>query len=378
NVTDACNSSVRKSNGKKKIWALFSQRGRLLFRAVINQEQINGPCNAGQRDDCPTASSMGFGATTTTTRSLGVSGVEADDDDDEVELVSETQKTKKDPSRSPESVCIYIFHPNIVFVHLIFSLLAARNLRKINVERLPPFKPWKSISILMMKAKGQICSQILERQRKIVSLESDSSTLAQTLELIQQEKTSLSSKLLEMRIYFTKVGEEINAKLQEQQVKDRIGEQTGETEGMESSIDEDLFMDNLGSEAKNNLMAKLDAAKAKLDEISSMKSKLVMENGKMKQLLEQVKFKVNDFEPELRTMDIKTSEEEHNALLLDKAGVIEYLQTVPSQIETLKLGPKMKGFYFDLMDKDRTHLADSVCLYFLCMGAHLFLFSEQI
>ncbi|XP_050254313.1 uncharacterized protein LOC126700281 isoform X2 [Quercus robur] len=204
----------------------------------------------------------------------------------------------------------------------------------------------------MMKAKGQICSQILERQRKIVSLESDSSTLAQTLELIQQEKASLSSKLLEMRTYFTKVGEEINAKLQEQQdwvnshkisrklgehvlVKDRIGEQTGETEG-KSSIDGDLITDNLGSEAKNNLMAKLDAAKATLDEISQMKSKLVMENSKMKQLLEQVKFKANDFEPELRTMDIKTLEEEHNALLSDKAGVIEYLQTLPSQIETLK------------------------------------------
>ncbi|KAK4570661.1 hypothetical protein RGQ29_029494 [Quercus rubra] len=152
----------------------------------------------------------------------------------------------------------------------------------------------------MMKAKGQICSQILERQRKIVSLESDSSTLAQTLELIQQEKASLSSKLLEMRTYFTKVGEEIDAKFQEQQVKDRISEQTGETEG-KSSIDGDLIMDNL-----------------------------------MKQLLEQVKFKENDFEPELRTMDIKTLEEEHNALLLDKAGVIEYLQTLPSQIETLK------------------------------------------
>ena len=36
-------------------------------------------------------------------------------------------------------------------------------------------------------------------------------------------------------------------------------------------------------------------------------------------------------------MDIKTLEEEHNALLLDKAGVIEYLQTLPSQIETLKV-----------------------------------------
>ena len=36
------------------------------------------------RDDFPTASSMGFGATTTTTWSLGVSGLEANDDDDEV------------------------------------------------------------------------------------------------------------------------------------------------------------------------------------------------------------------------------------------------------------------------------------------------------
>ncbi|KAF3958984.1 hypothetical protein CMV_016161 [Castanea mollissima] len=47
------------------------------------------------KDDRPTANSIGFGATTTTTRSLGVSGIEADDDDG-VELVSETQKIKKD------------------------------------------------------------------------------------------------------------------------------------------------------------------------------------------------------------------------------------------------------------------------------------------
>ena len=50
------------------------------------------------RDDRPIASSMGFGATTTTTRSLGVSGVEADDDDG-VEQVSVTQKIKKDPTK---------------------------------------------------------------------------------------------------------------------------------------------------------------------------------------------------------------------------------------------------------------------------------------
>ena len=50
------------------------------------------------RDDHLSASSMGFGATTTTTWSLGVSGVEADDDDG-VEQVSETQKIKKDPTK---------------------------------------------------------------------------------------------------------------------------------------------------------------------------------------------------------------------------------------------------------------------------------------
>ena len=53
-------------------------------------------------------------------------------------------------------------------------------------------------------------------------------------------------------------------------------------------------------------------------------------------------------QPELRTMDIKTLEEEHNALLLDKAGVLEYLQTLPSQIETLKVlfySPKIVKYF---------------------------------
>jgi putative methionine-R-sulfoxide reductase with GAF domain len=34
----------------------------------------------------------------------------------------------------------------------------------------------------MMKAKGEICSQILEKQRKIASLDSDSYTLAQVFQ----------------------------------------------------------------------------------------------------------------------------------------------------------------------------------------------------
>ena len=78
------------------------------------------------RDDCPTASNTGFGATTTTNRSLGVSGVEADDDDG-VELVSEIQKIKKIPQRSPESMCMYIYSSkHLFFLFVTISLFGCK------------------------------------------------------------------------------------------------------------------------------------------------------------------------------------------------------------------------------------------------------------
>ncbi|KAF7824917.1 uncharacterized protein G2W53_023061 [Senna tora] len=51
----------------------------------------------------------------------------------------------------------------------------------------------------MQKAKGEICSQIVEKQRKSSSLESDLSTLAQTFELIQHERIGLLAKLANKR-----------------------------------------------------------------------------------------------------------------------------------------------------------------------------------
>lgn len=68
-----------------------------------------------------------------------------------------------------------------------------------------------------VKTKGHLSSQILEKQKKPTTLESDSATLNQTLELIEQERIRLSAKLIEKSTYYTKVAEEINAKLQEQQ-----------------------------------------------------------------------------------------------------------------------------------------------------------------
>ncbi|XP_048334668.1 uncharacterized protein LOC107410853 isoform X4 [Ziziphus jujuba] len=190
-------------------------------------------------------------------------------------------------------------------------------------------------------AKGQVCSQILEKQRKLASLESDASTLAQTLELIQQERIALSAKLTEMSAYYMKVAELMNGKLQEQQATkelekhgmemDANDEQTAETGG-NSSLD----IKNLENDPRKDLMAKLDSAKAKFEEISKIKSKLVMENTEMKQVLEKVKCRENDFKPELRTMEIENLEKEYNALLSDKARETDYFQSLQSQFEKLK------------------------------------------
>ncbi|GAY54592.1 hypothetical protein CUMW_157890 [Citrus unshiu] len=80
-------------------------------------------------------------------------------------------------------------------------------------------KKFKEDAEKMTMEKGQICAQILEKQRKIASLESDSSTLSQTLELITQERVSISSKLVEKSTYYNKVTEDISKKLQLQQVR---------------------------------------------------------------------------------------------------------------------------------------------------------------
>ncbi|VVA24726.1 PREDICTED: tropomyosin [Prunus dulcis] len=200
----------------------------------------------------------------------------------------------------------------------------------------------------MKNTKGQICSLILEKQRKIASLESDSSTLIKTLELIEQERTNLSSNLIEKSTYYMKVREDINAKLQQQQdwvyshhthmelgehgmVKERSDEQRGK-----ACFDNHLSIGNQGNDARKNLMATLDSAKAKLDEILKMKSELAIENRKMKQAIEQANCRENDFKPELRAMDVNTLEEEYDALLSDKAGVTEYLKSLQDQIEKLK------------------------------------------
>eukprot|EP00268_Persea_americana_P050948 TRINITY_DN5595_c1_g1_i7.p1 TRINITY_DN5595_c1_g1~~TRINITY_DN5595_c1_g1_i7.p1 ORF type:complete len:185 (-),score=37.09 TRINITY_DN5595_c1_g1_i7:649-1203(-) len=70
----------------------------------------------------------------------------------------------------------------------------------------------------MLKLKGNTCCQIVNKQKKITMLETESSTLSKTLELLQQEKVSSVTKIKEKRVYYAKVMEDMSIKLQEQQV----------------------------------------------------------------------------------------------------------------------------------------------------------------
>ncbi|KAL8485757.1 hypothetical protein ACS0TY_027876 [Phlomoides rotata] len=187
----------------------------------------------------------------------------------------------------------------------------------------------------MGKVKGQICLQILEKQRRSVSLESDSYTLCQTLVLMQQERLSLSAKLVNQSAYYKKVTEDLNYQLKEQQEwlnaqnfgsqarGGLVNEKTGGTKEFLNDVDQSMMMD-------------LQAAQAKFDNIEQQKSDLVLENAKLRQSLELARIKMADFKPELREMNEKSLEEELQALLSDKASEAEYVQSLQRQIMTLK------------------------------------------
>ncbi|XP_052733517.1 uncharacterized protein LOC108339101 [Vigna angularis] len=236
----------------------------------------------------------------------------------------------------------------------------------------------------MRAAKGEICSKILEKQKRIASLEFDTIKLSQTLELIQQERVGLSSKLSEKRAYYSKVAEDMNAKLQKQQewvsstrkisrelqkhdlATGKVVGEISKAEGMDLyfsvvfdttfnekgllnstktfrrkgdkhvQITRHKFNSNTGSVARTNLINELDSAKARLEEILTLKAKVLTENTKIKLAIEDVKCRENEFKPELKAAGLTALEEEYKALLLDKAGETEYLQSLENQVEKLK------------------------------------------
>ncbi|XP_020102519.1 uncharacterized protein LOC109720053 isoform X4 [Ananas comosus] len=163
----------------------------------------------------------------------------------------------------------------------------------------------------MLKKKAVVGLEIAEKQRKITSLQTECSTLKQTLELLHQEIASMERILKEKRSYYKKAEEELNYKLQEQQ--DWFH---SHTQKMPVNIEP---VENIPS-MQGSIEGSMDCA-------------LHLQN---KQLIEQVKHAIGGFPRELREMDLSALEAEHNALLCDKSGETEYTESLQDRINQMK------------------------------------------
>ncbi|KAI9115826.1 hypothetical protein K1719_013495 [Acacia pycnantha] len=147
-----------------------------------------------------------------------------------------------------------------------------------------------------------------------------------TLELIQQERLGLSAKLVEKRM----VEEDMCARLQQQQEwvsSKKNGRQVKEHEVMKDKGDAQRGIPVGEATADNNLI---------MDNMA--------ENNKMRQAIEDVMYRTNTYKSELKEADITTLEEKYNALVSDKAGEIEYLQSLEEQVlSNAKLYIQMRG-----------------------------------
>ncbi|XP_052165808.1 uncharacterized protein LOC127782581 isoform X3 [Oryza glaberrima] len=189
----------------------------------------------------------------------------------------------------------------------------------------------------LSKARAELCVEISEKQGRIATLEIECATLKQTLELLHQEIASTSSKLIEKRLFYTKTIESLTVKLQEQQ--EWLGAFKLKVITIEPSVEASQSKQNLqgqshgilnscGSLDKGNdigskqgeLRIQLESTKHKIDEIKEKQSALLTEIS----------------EAPLQQMDMKSLEEEHKALQADKAGEIEYFQSLEERINEMK------------------------------------------
>ncbi|XP_072963490.1 uncharacterized protein [Typha angustifolia] len=152
----------------------------------------------------------------------------------------------------------------------------------------------------MVKGKRQVLTDIAEKQKKISSLENESSTLSQTLELLRQEISSEVLKHSEKRLLYTKSCEELNAKLQNWQ--DWLNKHKKMLESAPS----------------------VEEAPSKQTFFEGTTCSVVTPEGDLDKL------------PALVDTDLKALEEEHKALLSDKAGEAEYYQSLQNRVNEIK------------------------------------------
>ncbi|KAM0005258.1 hypothetical protein Hdeb2414_s0215g00836181 [Helianthus debilis subsp. tardiflorus] len=121
----------------------------------------------------------------------------------------------------------------------------------------------------------------------------------QTLEPIQQEKVNLSTKLVDKRTSYVETEEELGNKLKEQQ--DWLNKYMSNSKSGQNSLVHVNCCESR-DDAYRNMVKKLDAAKAKVDNLTQMRSELASERHKVKQSLEELNCRMDSYEPKLRDM----------------------------------------------------------------------------
>ncbi|CAL9133969.1 unnamed protein product [Musa textilis] len=149
----------------------------------------------------------------------------------------------------------------------------------------------------MLKSQAQTSSEIAEKQKKISSLEMESRTLSQVSHYIPREMSFIETS--DCSLHFDSLGDDTSGR-------------------------------------NKDLTIEMESAKTKLAEIEAKKSEVVRDSIKSKQLLEEMSYKLQAAPPALREMDVKALEEEHRSLVADKAGELEYLQSLKERIKQLK------------------------------------------
>uniref|UniRef100_A0A0E0LTP9 Uncharacterized protein n=1 Tax=Oryza punctata TaxID=4537 RepID=A0A0E0LTP9_ORYPU len=193
----------------------------------------------------------------------------------------------------------------------------------------------------LSKARAQLCVEISEKQGRIAALEIECATLKQDVGGGISCKTNCYcyqlKRVYHPRLFYTKTIESLTVKLQEQQVEASQSKQNlqGQSHGVLNSCGSLDKGNDIGSK-QGELRIQLESTKHKIKEIKEKQSALLTEISESKQIIEQEKNTISGFLAPLQQMDMKSLEEEHKALQADKAGEIEYFQSLEERINEMK------------------------------------------
>lgn len=200
----------------------------------------------------------------------------------------------------------------------------------------------------LAKARAHVCVEMAEKQGRIAALEMECATLKQTLELLHQEITSTATKLSEKRLFYTKTAETLTVKLQEHQewLDSNKNKMVAVEPFVEAPPNTQNFVEgkrygmlnSRGSIDKESDVGskQLELGQLKIEDIKEKRSRLLLEISENKQILEQDRNITASFPAAVHQMDMKSLEEEYKALQCDRAGEVEYLQSLEERINGMK------------------------------------------